>query len=90
MTGQSTSLRPGPGCGHSHMGYGATVYGWSMLDLNEKVFLNEMVWGWSYPHRSSFFSNTLISQHRCIRNSRCATNHSLVCVKMLYLELIKK
>jgi hypothetical protein len=25
---QSTGLRPGPGPGCSHMGYGADVYGW--------------------------------------------------------------
>jgi hypothetical protein len=39
---QSTSLRPGPSRGSSHMGYGAAVYGGlgfgGFLDLGEKVF----------------------------------------------------
>jgi hypothetical protein len=34
---QSTGLRPSPGCGHSHMCYGAAVYGWGR------------VWGFSQP-----------------------------------------
>jgi hypothetical protein len=32
---QSTGLRPGPGRGRSHMGYGAAVYGW---DRSSVVF----------------------------------------------------
>ena len=34
---QSTGLRPGPGCGRSHMDYGAAVYRWGR------------VWGFSQP-----------------------------------------
>lgn len=39
---QSTCLRSGPGRDRSHMGYGATVYGWVWVGQGSGVFSSGM------------------------------------------------